>query len=321
MTTLSTRAIPNPDEIVIPDPGFNVILYKGECYSRTKDKAPIDTITGYPYTGWDGCVECITVNPTPTPTPTYTLPPPAVCGFALNISSHVEGNIIDIEVHRLSGFGIEFDAVFTVTALSATAGIDYRVITPPVLKFGEFDNVKYIRVELLNDWDMNELDELIHLNLVQAMAKKPRERATVLLGQALRIVQITESGIPPPTIINSGDIFTLDKTILNAKMTMAPGQDATARFYPNSALFPALFYDLTVKNIAGNFVWDDSDVLGSRHEYTTFPETHRFSVNLPDGSVEWFDIIYAGPGSFIIHAMFNAEPPPPPTPTPTPTPT
>ena len=64
------RPEPNPDRIVIPDPGYNVIVYKGECYSRTRVIAPIDTLPGYPKKGWESCLDCIAVNPTPTPTPT-----------------------------------------------------------------------------------------------------------------------------------------------------------------------------------------------------------------------------------------------------------
>ena len=73
------KSEPNPDEIYVPDPGHNVIVYNGECYSRTDGRGPIDTLIKPPppHYGYNTCIECLHANPTPTPTPTLTYPAPA----------------------------------------------------------------------------------------------------------------------------------------------------------------------------------------------------------------------------------------------------
>ena len=318
----SNRPDPNPDEIIIPDPGFNVIIYKGECYSRTNDKAPIDTIPGYPYTGWDKCIDCFQVNPTPTPTPTWTYPAPAEVGFPVNISSHTENDVVDVEVHRLAGFGIPFEVDYTVTSLSAIEEVDYLVepSNPGTLEFEDTDNVKYIRLVLLHDYDLTELAELLHINLTEARPTQPRMKAEIKLGKELRIVQINESGIPPPVTIGPGDVYNLTETQFNLKFSGSPGEDATVNIYPDISLWPALFYPITIKNVGGFFEWDSTDAVNSQHIFTTFPEGYSFKVNNPTGIGIWYKITYAGPGSFKFHAELDI-PGPTPTPTPTPSPT
>ena len=174
----NNKPTPNPDEIIIPDPGFNVIMYKGECYSRTGEQGAIDTIPGYPYKGWDKCIDCLSINPTPTPTPTYTFPAPAQVGFPVNISAHTENDVVDIEIHRLAGFGIPFEVDYTVTSLSAVEGVDYLVepSNPGTLTFTGSDNVKYVRLILLQDFELTELAELLHINLTEARPVDDRTR-------------------------------------------------------------------------------------------------------------------------------------------------
>ena len=307
------RRQPNPDEIIIPDPGYNVILYKGECYRRTSEVGKVDTLPGFPDEGWGSCLECVNVNPTPTPSPTYTLPAPAEVGFSKNITSHTENEAIDVEVYRWSGFGIPFEVDYEVVSLSATYGIDYLVEPAPegTLIFEASDNVKYIRLLLIQDKTITELDELVHINLLEARpVDAKRTRATIRTGKEMRVVQIKESGLPPPVTILPNDVVTLTATQFNYSFEASPGEDATIEIWadpPGSQFIQK--YQVTIKNVAGNFVWDDLDALQSRHVFTTFPESINFRVFDFAGVERWYRVTYAGPGSYRFHVERNIPPP------------
>lgn len=309
----NNRPEPNPDEITIPDPGFNVILYKGECYRRTATVGKVDTLPGFPDQGWDSCLECVNVNPTPTPSPTYTLPAPAEVGFAKNITSHVENEAVDVEIYRWSGFGIPFEVDYEVVSLSATYGVDYLVEPAPsgTLLFEPSDNVKYVRLQLVQDKNLTELDELVHINLLEARpVDTKRTRATIRTGAEMRVVQIRESGLPPPVPIKPGDFISLTATQFNYSFEASPGEDATIEIWadpPTSSNI--LKYQVTIKNVAGNFVWDDLDSIQSRHVFTTFPESKMFRLFDFAGNEKWYRVTYAGPGSFRFHVERNVPPP------------
>lgn len=329
------RREPNPDRIVIPDPGKNVIVYKGECYSRTSVTAPIDTIPGYPHEGWTECLDCLAAYPTPTPTPTYTWPAPAVVGFPIDISSHMEGDVVDVEVHRLSGFNIPFDVDYEVIPLSASYPEDYTVPNGPAgtLEFKASDTVKYIRIILNHDGvDSPALDELIHINLHNARATAPRYLAEVDASSDLRIIQFRESNLPPYTDIHPNDVKAVTESTpdMNFRFSGDPGEDATIQLYPDIINFPSVFYPITVKNDAGNFVWDDDDFVGTRYVFTYYPETHNFTVPHPSGTgTVAFSVTYSGPimknapvnlNSNSTFDYDNESHFPVPTPTPTPVP-
>lgn len=307
------RRQPNPDEITIPDPGYNVILYKGECYRRSSTTGVVDTLPKYPEEGWQSCLECINVNPTPTPTPTYTLPAPAEVGFAKNITSHTENEAIDVEIYRWSGFGIPFEVDYEVVSLSATYGVDYLVEPAPsgTLMFEPSDNVKYVRLLLIQDKKLTELDELVHINLLEARpVDTKRTRAEIRTGKEMRVVQIKESGLPPPVTIKPNDTVTLTATQFNYSFEASPGEDATVEIWadPIGSTFIQK-YSVTIKNVAGNFVWDDLDTVQSRHVFTTFPETINFRLFDFAGVERWYRVTYAGPGSFRFHVERNVPPP------------
>ena len=309
----NNRRKPNPDEIIIPDPGFNVILYKGECYRRSTTIGKVDTLPEIPEEGWQSCLECINVNPTPTPSPTYTLPAPAEVGFAKNITSHTENEAIDVEVYRWSGFGIPFEVDYEVVSLSATYGIDYLVepAQTGTLIFEPSDNVKYIRLLLIQDKKLTELDELVHINLLEARPVDTRRtRAEIRTGKEMRVVQIKESGLPPPVTILPGDVVSLTATQFNYSFEASPGEDATIEIWadpPGSTFIQK--YEVTIKNVAGNFVWDDLDNLSSRHVFTRFPESIYARLFDFAGNEKWYRITYAGPGSFRFHVERDVYPP------------
>ena len=56
---------------------INTVLYEGHCYTKTGEKAPVDTLWSAVSAVYTGCDPCINrdVTPTPTPTPTVTLTP------------------------------------------------------------------------------------------------------------------------------------------------------------------------------------------------------------------------------------------------------
>lgn len=306
------RRQPNPDDIVIPDPGYNVILYKGECYRRTDTIAPVDTLPGYPDEGYIDCAECIEINPTPTPTPTYTLPAPAEVGFAKNISTHTENDVVDIDIYRWSGFGIPFEVDYEVVSLSATYGVDYLVDPAPsgTLTFEPSDNVKYIRVFLVQDTDLNEFDELIHVNLLQARPLLKRTKAEIRTGKDMRVVQLKESGLPPPVDILPGDTVSLSATQFNYRFTASPGQEATMVVYADDPTAANVIRtNIVIKNVAGNLVWDSLDMLGSRHVFTSFPESHMFSTFNFAGDEIWYRVTFAGPPGFRFHVERDVPPP------------
>ena len=309
------RPEPNPDEITIPDPGFNVILYKGECYRRTSTIGKVDTLPGYPSRGWQSCPECIAVNPTPTPSPTYTLPAPAEVGFAKNVGAHTESenSAVDIDVYRWAGFGIPFEVDYEVVSLSATYGVDYLVEPAPsgTLTFEPSDNVKYLRLILVQDVDINELDELVHIQLLEARPLEKRTRAKIRVDHDMKIIQIRESGLPPPTEIKPNDVVPVSATQYNYKFDAGPGQDATMVIYaddPNAT--NVVKYNITITNVSGNLVWDTLDTVGSRHVFTTFPQSTTFSIFNFAGKEIWYRITYAGPNEgFRFHVERDIPPP------------
>ena len=308
---------PNPDEIYIPDPGYNVIVYNGECYSRTDGRGPIDTMTGYPHQGYNTCIDCLAVHPTPTPTPTLTYPAPAMVGFPYDISSHVEGVSVIVEVHRLDGFGIEFEVDYEIVPMDAVEKIDYSLPdgTKGTLKFEAGDNIKYIKVDLQLDHELTEVDELLHINLLEARPTRSRTRAEIQLGKELRIIQIQESGLPPPTAISANDIFDIVDTTLNIKFDADTGQDATINLYPDYDNDPNTYFEITIANDGGSFVWDKNDTINSYKSFpvNSFPADHTFDVYyINAGKYITYTVTYLGPGSF----FFNVECPPLPTPLP-----
>lgn len=317
MTTGKNNSTPNPDEIYIPDPGYNVIVYNGECYSRTDGRGPIDTMTGYPHEGYNTCIDCLMVNPTPTPTPTLTYPAPALVGFPFDMSSHIEGVSVVVEVHRLDGFGIEFEVDYEITPLSAVENVDYSLPEgrTGTLKFTDIDNIKYIKIDLELDHELTELDELLHVNLLEARPTKRRTQAKIEVGKELRIVQIQESGLPPSTTLSAGEVYDITETTLNMKFVADTGQDATINLYPDYNNDPTTYYEVTVSNDGGDFVWDKNDTIGSNRVFpvNSFPATHSFDVfYIMAGKNITYTITYIGPGSF----YFNIEVPPTATPLP-----
>jgi hypothetical protein len=90
-----------------------------------------------------------------------------------------------------------------------------------------------------------------------------------------------------------------------------------------------VFYPITVKNDAGNFIWDDDDFIGTRYAFTYYPETYNFNVPHPSGTgTVAFSVTYSGPimkeapASMISGSLeYDSESHyPVPTPTPTPVP-
>ena len=317
MTTGNNNSTPNPDEIYIPDPGYNVIVYNGECYSRTDGRGPIDTMTGYPHEGYNTCIDCFAVNPTPTPTPTLTYPAPALVGFPFDISSHIEGVSVVVEVHRLDGFGIPFEVDYEITPLSAVENVDYSLPegSKGTLRFEDVDNIQYIKIDLELDHDLTELDELLHVNLLEARSLAPRTQAKIEVGKELRIVQVQESGLPPSTTLSAGDIYDIIDTTLNIKFDAATGQDAIINLYPDYNNDPGTYFVITVGNDGGDFVWDKNDTIGSYHLFpvNVFPVSHTFDVFYANAGKDiTYTITYIGPGSF----YFNVECPPTATPLP-----
>lgn len=309
------KSRPNPDEIYIPDPGYNVIIYNGECYSRTDGRGTIDTLPGYPDEGYNTCIDCLAVNPTPTPTPTLTYPAPALVGFPMEIKGYMEGLSAIIEVHRQDGIGQPFNVDYEISPMDARQDADFYAPDGynGTLKFAPNDMIQRIALNLNLDYELNENPELLQIILKNPESTVSRSSAELSDTYPVHIVQIIESGLPPATTVSAGDIFEVDGSLLNVRFIGDTGESATINLYPDRVQYPLDYYAITIGNDGGVFVWDKDSMLSNSHKFElTPPEDHDFTFHfVPAGVDLTYTITYLGPGSF----FFNIIAPPLPTPT------
>lgn len=313
---MSKRATPNPDEIYIPDPGANVVVYKGECYSRTDGRGPINILPGY-QDGYNTCVDCFAMNPTPTPTPTQTYPAPAVVGFPVDIKAYMEGLSAMVEVTRTSGFYQSFMVEYIFTPMDATRDIDYYRPEGDrgILIFAPDENIKTIPINLMLDYDLTEPAEYLHVTLLSADGIGSRTSAIVDPDRDTHIIQIEESGLPPPTTILANDEYDVDGTLTNIRFIADTGESAVINLYPDRARFPLDYYIITIANDGGKFVWDKNAIISpTSHRFEqTPPEDYDFTFHfVPAAEDLSYTIRYLGEGSF----YFSIIAPPIPTPVP-----